>query len=98
MLFGVSRSTFEDVRPQNNFLEAKSLAIRNQGFAMMRVAGICLEVLVCFHGLHMHVSTYMYLVIFQVDPRVKEGNLIGQPQSCEFDGRMVTVKVIKEDS
>ena len=56
------------------------LAIKEQSFAMMRMATIHLEVLMCVCGLDMQVSTYQ--AIPQVDPCIEECDFFGWPLSC----------------
>ena len=63
---------------------------------MVWVATVHSEVLVRVRGFDVQVSTN--LAIFQVDPRIEEGDFFCRPRSCKFDGRMVTVKVFYEDS
>ena len=60
---------------QTDSSEAESLTIRNRDFAMMWVATIKREVLMCVHGLDMQVGAYQ--AIPQVDSCIEEGHFIG---------------------
>ena len=42
----------------------------------------------CVRGLDMQVIAYQ--AIPQVNPRIKEGHFISRPQSCKFDGGVLT--------
>ena len=53
---------------------------------MMWVAAVYSEVLVRVPGLDMEVSTN--LAVFQVDPRIEEGDFFFRPRSCKFNSRM----------
>ena len=57
---------------QTNLSEVKHLTIRDQGFEMLWVATIHLEVLMCFRGFDMQISAD--LAVPQVVPRVEEGH------------------------
>ena len=71
------------------------MTIQNRDFAMMCVATIHLEVLMCVRGLDMQVSAYQ--AIPQADSRIEEGHFIGRPQSCEFNGGVMTVVIFYQD-
>ena len=57
----------------------------------MWLATIHPEVLMCVRGLDMQVIAYQ--AIPQVNPRIKEGHFISRPQSCKFDGGVLTVEI-----
>ena len=81
---------------QTDWSEAERLTVRNRDFAMMWVATIHPEVLMCVCGLDMQVSAYQ--AIAQVDFCIVEGHFISRPQSCAFNGGVVTVEIFYEDS
>ena len=60
---------------QTDSSEAERLAVQNRDFAMMWVAAIHPEILMCVHGFDVQVSAYQ--AVPQVHFRIKEGNLIG---------------------
>ena len=60
---------------RTNLPEAECLTIQNRGFAMMWVATIHTEVLMCVRGLDMQVGAYQ--AVPQVDSRTEEDHFIG---------------------
>ena len=50
----------------------------------------------CVHGLDMQVSAYEAFP--QADSRIEDGPFIGRPQSCQFNGGVVTIEIFYEDS
>ena len=59
---------------RTNSSEAERLAVRNRDFAMMWVAAIHPEILMCVRGFDVQVSAYQ--AIPQADLRVEEGDFI----------------------
>ena len=55
--------------------EAERLAVRNRDFAMMWVAAIHPEILMCVRGFDVQVSAYQ--TIPQEDLRIEQGDFIG---------------------
>ena len=72
------------------------MTIRDGSCTVFRMATIHMEVLVSVHGLDMQVSPNQ--AVLQVDPCVKEGYLFSGPSGSKFDGRVVTVEAVDEDS
>ena len=86
----------KNLQPSAVNFEADRLTIRNRDFAMMWVATIHPEVWMCVRGLDIQVITYQ--AIPKKHFRVQKGHFIGQPWSCQFNGRVVTVEIFYEDS